>query len=382
MKTALLVLVLGVLLLAACGRESGRDADSPEKREAYERYKRASEAFDTGDLENAKVRYQDLVDRVRASGERRGTNYYLDLARIHACLGEREAAERMLKEYSDVQASFPVDLGHFWGGLDMGLIHSTLENTAEARKSLQIASRGLAHPPEEKDWMKAGRLLVRWLILHLPRDPGVPFNDAEFDSVSEGLASLRRPDDIYLHQVKSKVEELEVCDWNREAEILRDYFEELGVTGPFAPAMPEATVTSQEARFSLPASPHREWQWFRPASPEGTREFAWSVGVTHQGLHHEVGVWLMKPAGAAPRQGSLDELVRLGWAGVWKFSEDAKTIHTLNDTNVRARVEGNRVIITLDDPKLIRQLFAGHPLATRIVKTPGKPLGSMDFPLD
>jgi len=375
-------LVLGALLLAACGRDSGPDADSPEKRAAYERYKRAVDAFDSGDLATAKARYQDLVDSVRASGERRGRSYYLDLARIHACLGEGEAAERVLKEYSDLQSPVPEDLGRFWSGLDMGLIHNTLGNTAEARKSFQLAIRALDQAPKKEDWMEAGRLLARWLILHLPRDPGAPFDDAEFDSVSEGLGSLRRPDYIYLHQVKSMVDELDVCDWNREAEILRGYFQELGlVKGPFVPEMPEATVTSQEARFSLPASPHREWQWFRPASPD-SREFAWSVGVTRHGLHHEVGVWLMKPAGAAPRRGSLDELVRAGWAGVWKFSEDGKTIHTLNDTNVRARVEGNRVIITLDDPELIRQLFAGHPLATRIVKAPGKPLGWMDFPID
>lgn len=378
MKAALLV--LGALLLAACGRESGPNADSPEKREAYERHKLASEAFETGDLVTAKARYQDLVDRVRASGELRGRDYYLDLARIHACLGEGEAAERMMEEYSDL--ANPENLGHYWSGLDMGLIHSTLGNTAAARRSFQFAGRALDQVPEEEDWMEPGRLLVRWLVLHVPADPAAPVDEAELRSVREALGRLRRPDDIYLFSVNSKVDELEVCDWNREAAILRGYFQALGLTeGPFVPEMPEATVSSREANFSLPASPHAEWQWFRPTTPERSHEYAWTVEVTNRSGRYEIGVWLIKPPGAAPQRGSLDDLVDAAWADVWKFSEDGRSVRPLEPKG-RVRVEGHRILITLEDPVLIRQLFAGHPTVTMLVRAPERPLAKVDFPID
>lgn len=381
MKAALLL--LGSLLLVACGRESGPDAESPEKRAAYERYKLASEAFDRGDLQTAEARYQDLVDRVRASGERRGRSYYLDLARIHACLGEGEAAERVMEEYSDLGSAIPEDLGHYWGRLDMGLIHSTLGNTAEARESFRLAGRALDRVPEQEDWMEAGRLLIRWLILHMPEDPKPPRDEAELQSLRAALGGLRRPDYVYLHFVRSQIEDLEVCDWNREAAILRGYFQALGlVEGPFVPEMPGATVTSWEARFSLPASRREEWQWFRPATRELSREYAWMVGVTNRSGRYELGVSLMKPPGAALQRGSLDDLVQAGQVDVWKYSEDGRILRALEDTGIQAWVEGHRILITLEDPDLIRQLFAGHPTVTMIVQAPERPIAYLEFPVD
>lgn len=376
MKAAALGLLIA-LFITACGRKPEQDEAS---RQRYERFKVASDAFERGDLTTARESFQDIVDRAKQEGraheERSG---YLGLARVHACLGERETAERILTEYADLRADAvgPADLSLSQDGIDMGLIYSALGNTDEARASFEQAARALDLSPKKTDWTEPGKLLNRWLLLHTDAAEG------ELEPLREAIRGYRgKAPSTFVFILRSRVEDLEACDWNREAMLLREFAREMGVDGPVGPEMPEGTVSRLEARFSLPLSRRDEWRWFLPTTMEHAREYAWMVEVTNEGQRYELGYSLVKRPGAVPQQGALGDLLQAGQVDVWKFSEDGMSMRSMEDTGIQAMTEGKGVVIRLDNPEVIRQLFSGRPAAKMVLQAPGRPMAVMDFPIE
>lgn len=148
----------------------------------------------------------------------------------------------------------------------------------------------------------------------------------------------------------------------------------LGFAAPLAPTQENApakdipytaTVSDREARFVFPIPVCDGWTFGGPAAKE-TPEYEWSVEVENAGKPYRFGIFLNKGPGqlrhtsqAAPAFFGTGEVLRPGSGD--DFSTTSK---------VRAQPGGlpeaqdyNRLVIVIDDPSLLRELFYSRPKA-------------------
>lgn len=242
-QTARFLLTLSIaglsLLAAACGQGVDAEAAKPSKPEAAKtaaplqaEMRAAYQTFDRGDLQGAKARYQEFYDKAQKTGDIQTVRgAALGLARVHACLKEDEAAERLLEKLTGdaLAAGLEGDLGMYWDSLETGLIYSAMGRPGKAEESFRRASRALDLTTSQQDWIPAGKLAPRWFLARLYRDQG---KIAEADALERELSPALQPYregerypgavTLYLNLARRQ---LKVCGWERQAGEIERFFD-------------------------------------------------------------------------------------------------------------------------------------------------------------
>lgn len=173
----------------------------------------AGATFRQGDVKGARDQFQAALDNARKGGAgvaERGA--LLGLARMNACLGEKEAAAKTFEELWRVRTSAvgEADPGLFWDALEGGFTHTALGNTSEARQWFQKSVQVLDNAPEKLPWFERARLVPQWMMLRA----GDTSLEAE---VQEGMRTqkgqFRGP---LVGFLKVKKKDMEICKWDRQ----------------------------------------------------------------------------------------------------------------------------------------------------------------------
>jgi hypothetical protein len=142
-----------------------------------------------------------------------------------------------------------------------------------------------------------------------------------------------------------------------------------------------ATVKRDEARFTLPIPARREWKWLLPETQESAREYAMDVKVLNEGKEYAFGFYVWKFRGAKPRSGSFSALIGDGQKSVFVRSQ-SRLMSVVRDAGVKAKQEGDRLIITVGGRKNVARLFSGRPAeVTFEISLPGDSPTSQTIPV-
>jgi len=132
-----------------------------------------------------------------------------------------------------------------------------------------------------------------------------------------------------------------------------------------APAGYTATVKSGEARFTLPVPQRREWQWRRSETKERGREYVFDVKVVNEGRTYSFGLFMWKFPGARPANGSFASLVNAGQKNVFESDGSGHNL-IVRDVDVKVKLKGEQLIITVSGRKNVERLFSGRPSTVTI----------------
>lgn len=64
------------------------------------------------------------------------------------------------------------------------------------------------------------------------------------------------------------------------------------------------------------------------------------------------------------------------------FAACGRKPRSMEGTGIQAMTEGNGVVILLDNPEVIRQLFSGRPAAKMVLQAPGRHMVALGFPIE
>ena len=94
------------------------------------------------------------------------------------------------------------------------------------------------------------------------------------------------------------------------------------------------------------------------------------VSVTNDGRQFNFGFYLWKFPGAKPQSGDLAALIRTGQASVFERAAPNRNVRIM-DADIKLKLEGNRLVITIHGRDDVKRLFSGHPTeATFKITTP------------
>jgi hypothetical protein len=143
---------------------------------------------------------------------------------------------------------------------------------------------------------------------------------------------------------------------------------------------PRAVVDSAGARFAFPIPRRSVWTWAQPATPVDQAEYDWTVQVHNGGRDLTFGFLYFKAPGAAPRQGSLDDLLQAGQKSVALVSSGHASL--LGDAVVEAVARHDTLWIRVRHPWTLRLLFSDRP-RTAVLTTirPGQRPDSVTVPV-
>ena len=100
------------------------------------------------------------------------------------------------------------------------------------------------------------------------------------------------------------------------------------------------------------------WRWNDEATPDGRAEYVWSVQLDGDSTH-SIGFMLFKFRGAAPREGTFEELLRAGQANVAVVIGHRE--QALRGVRPTLRGEDSTLVVELRDSTLIAKMFAMRP---------------------
>ncbi len=127
--------------------------------------------------------------------------------------------------------------------------------------------------------------------------------------------------------------------------------------------LPTATVLPDKCIFTFPIEDiEREWKW--GVSPANQCEYSWMVTVKGSDTTYQLGFSYFNPD-AFPQSGTFDELLSTGQANVWAIEADGSGASYVDGVRVNCRSEGNALLITIDNRKWLKELFAHAPQSLR-----------------
>jgi hypothetical protein len=143
-----------------------------------------------------------------------------------------------------------------------------------------------------------------------------------------------------------------------------------------------ATVKPDEARFTLPVPPRREWKWRQPETKERAQEYRMDVTVKNEGAEYTFGFYLWKFPGAKPRSGNFSALLDAGQTSLFERAQ-SRHMTILRDAGVKLKQAGDSLIIIVHGRKNVARLFSGRPVEVTFQTTlPGDAPTSKTVPVE
>ncbi len=125
-----------------------------------------------------------------------------------------------------------------------------------------------------------------------------------------------------------------------------------------------ALVTPDEAHFLFPATERTVWTWDQPSSRPRQGEYAWRVEVPLAGdSAFSFGYARYTQSCPQPGEGSLADLLRRGNSALYlnHKTPGGATGRMVPTSAVQHRMLGNRVLISLMDPEMVRRVLGHRP---------------------
>lgn len=121
-----------------------------------------------------------------------------------------------------------------------------------------------------------------------------------------------------------------------------------------------ATVKQDEARFTMPIPARKNWKWRVPQTKPEMREYMMSVKVLNEGQEFSFGFYLWKFPNSRPGAGRFSSLLEAGQESLFARASNAHNI-IVRDAGVKARQDGDNLVITVKGRKNVARLFSGRP---------------------
>jgi dipeptidyl aminopeptidase/acylaminoacyl peptidase len=125
-----------------------------------------------------------------------------------------------------------------------------------------------------------------------------------------------------------------------------------------------ALVTPEEAHFLFPPNARTVWTWDQPSSPPDQTEYRWQVDVPLAGdSAFSFGYSRYPSACPRPGEGSLADLLNRGGTVLFlnRKTPTGSTGSRVPTAAVQTRMLGNRVLVSIMDPALVRRVLGHRP---------------------
>lgn len=122
----------------------------------------------------------------------------------------------------------------------------------------------------------------------------------------------------------------------------------------------KAVVGKDEARFTMPVPARKSWKWHVPETRTSMREYMLSVKVLNEGQEFSFGFYLWKFPNSRPGAGRFSALLEAGQQSLFARASSGHNL-IIRDAGVKARQEGDNLVITVKGRKNVARLFSGRP---------------------
>jgi hypothetical protein len=120
----------------------------------------------------------------------------------------------------------------------------------------------------------------------------------------------------------------------------------------------QAVAQPNVMEFSFPIPEKDIFEWYQEKTADNDLEYAWQINLegSETRSDYELGIYLYKYPGSAPRRGDFKKLLSGSQVSVWD-----KKGSLMADMKIAALIESDRLIIRVTDKATVGALMATNP---------------------
>ena len=132
----------------------------------------------------------------------------------------------------------------------------------------------------------------------------------------------------------------------------------------------------------MPVPARDNWKWHMRETRENAREYMMGVKVQNDGQEYTFGFFLWKSPRSSEGSGKFSSLLDAGQKSLFARNAAGHNLIIIRDAGVKARQDGERLVIIVSGRKNVARLFSGRPAeVTFQTQMPGEAPTSQTVPV-